>query len=164
METTNLISTDKIPLSENQRTLFQLTTFTLLLVLSGIVLSIYWATGRFFISLTSLLVLIALGVLVLQRLRHHLASGYIHNEMVIFKMLNGKNYVLEFRCIKAIRTRNLAGFKISRITFRFDGVVYHAYLCGKDDGKHGGEIIRQAMKQRMDKKKASHKPGSVHSA
>lgn len=164
MNTNNLINTDRIPLSEQRQSLFlAFCGISVVLTLSVSALIFFYTkslliSGGAFASLTILLCYI------FSRLRKRIASGYLRNNMVILKMLNDRNYVLEFRCIKSIKTRNLLGYKISKVHFKFDGNNFHCFLLGAENNQHGGDIIRQAKKDYFNKKKASHKPGSVNSA
>lgn len=164
MKTNNLINTDRIPLSEQRQNLFLVfCIFTSLLTLSVSAL-IFFLTKSLYISGAVFILLTINLAFIFSKLRKHIASGYIRNNMVILKMLNERNYVLEFRCIKSVKTRTMFGYKMSVIHFKFDGNKYHCYLLGTENGKHGGDIIRKAKKAYFKGKKASHKPGSVHSA
>lgn len=164
MKTNNLINTDRIPLSEQRQSLFFVFCGISALLTLAVPASLFYylkslaITGIVFILLGSIFGLIYF------KLRSRIASGYIHNNMVILKMLNDKNYVLDFRGIKSVSTKNVFGFKISVIKFKFDGNKYLCYLIGNEGELHGGDIIREARKKYFLEKKASHKPGSVHSA
>lgn len=164
MSTKNLINTDRIPLSKMHKSLFIVLCFTAVVISTSTASSIYYFTKSMYFSGIYFLISACLFTYFLTSLRRKIATGYISNNMVILKLLNNRNYVLEFRCIKTINTYSLFGYKISKVNFKFDGNKYICYLFGSENGQHAGDVLLSAKKDYFKKKKASHKPGSVHSA
>lgn len=166
MKSNVLINADRLPLDSDNRKLVFASVGAITLTLTTILIfSLYFFSSQWFIPLSAGLTLYSLNVLYLKHIKSKICTGYIRNNMVILKMLSGKNFVMEFECIKKIESKQLLGFCYCKLNFKFDGVYYSSYVFGTIEGANCKEVFTEAreMYKKM-KNKASHKPGSVHSA
>ena len=159
-----IIAISQISLSKPTKSLYLVLIACGIFFLSLFSLGGYYFTKNIFATASGVVFIAFILLIILLKLRARFASGFIRNDMVILKTLSDRKFVLEFRCIRKIKNYTILGQKLSCIHFNFDGGNFCIYLLGSDNVRNGGEIISDARKKYYQKKKASHKPGSVHSA
>lgn len=156
MDTSLLLKADCIRLNKDnrRRTYITLVAVCLILLLSAVGLAFQYSKSVFtpiIVGLTGILFLFIVKKITYS----HIATGYIKNDVVIIKILSEKSYVLEFYCIKNIRTLSLGGLSITLMKFKFDGVKKCVILCGKPEM---GESIEKIMIQYKQEKRKKSKP------
>lgn len=112
------------------------------------------ATQAFLIhksGLTSILFigsLIAGGILLalVYHISKRIASAYIKGDVIIVNYYWGRKHpkVMDLRCVRTIRTKQVLGYPVTSMKFKFDGVVYRAILLGKPSmAKNAENIIKE---------------------
>lgn len=140
MNSTVLFNTDRILLNpDNRKQTFGLLVILYLLVSVLFVGLSMQLSNHFSFPLVTSLCLGILFTIWVKIIRVTLATGYIKNDVVVIKLLSDRSFVLEFVCIKKARSFSLLGISsVTFLKFKFDGVEYHAILCGKP--MQGGTI------------------------
>lgn len=158
MNSTVLLNTDRILLNPDNRkqTFGLLVALYLLLSAFCIILSIQMS-NHFSFPLGTIVCLGIVFTIWVKMIRVTLATGYIKSDVVIIKLLSERSFVLEFACIKKARSFSLLGLSVTFLKFKFDGVEYHAILCGKP--MQGGTIetvirdYKKAYRKQIQKSK-----------
>lgn len=139
MNSTVLLDPDRILLNpDNRKQTFGLLVISYLFVSTLFVLLSIRLTDHFFIPLATAVGLGIIFTLLIRTIRVSIATGYIKNDVVILKLLSERSFVLEFICIKKARSISFLGLSVTFLKFKFDGVEYHTFLCGKP--MQGGTI------------------------
>lgn len=134
-----LLNTDRILLNpDNRKQTFGLLVTLYLLVSALFVGLSMQLSNHFSFPLGTTVCLAVLFTILVKIIRVTLATGYIKNDVVVIKLLSERSFVLEFVCIKKARSFSLLGLSVTFLKFKFDGVEYHAILCGKP--MQGGTI------------------------
>lgn len=162
MDSTFFLKADRVKLNQDNRKKTFITCVFLFLCLWGSLMVISYSV---FQSIFVPIVVGFLGILILIALKRIiykcLATGYIKNSVVIITNLSNKSYVLEYYCIKKIRTISAGLFSATCLNFKFDGMKKTVILIGRPEV--GKSIEKVLTDYKKEVKKASHKPGSVHS-
>jgi hypothetical protein len=122
--------------------------------------------GVSFVSIAIAVALASIPALLCLRFRHKTRRVIVKGDTLILKNYHKRSLVTSLRSVKKVRTFRLPGVYVTRLEYNLDGVNRSTVIVNRSwTVAHTPEqLMRKAidLSRKERKKKANHKPGSVH--